>query len=52
MMREAGLIVDETPKIQMAGDATIENHSIFDLVTNVHIHLKLNGIFSYFMTRP
>ena len=52
MMREAGLIVDETPKIQMAGDATIENHSIFDPVTNVRIHLKLNGIFSYFMTRP
>jgi len=52
VMREAGLTVDETPKFQLAGDATVDNHMIFDPATGLRIHLKLNGIFSYFPTRP
>ena len=50
LMREAGLLVDEEPKCQ-APQPTIENHSIFDEGTGLRIHLKLNGIFSYFPTR-
>ena len=43
----AGLQVDETPKHQMALP-TIDNHALYDLETGLLIHLKLNGIFSYF----
>ena len=52
MLREAGLQVDETPKFQLGGRATIDNHCIHDPETNLRIHLQLNGIFSYFTTRP
>ena len=50
LLREAGLMVNETPKSQ-AAMPTLENHSIFDEETSLRIHLKLNGIFSYFPTR-
>ena len=51
ILREAGLYVDDTPKFQLGDDATINNHCIFDDVSGLRIHLKLNGIFSYFPTR-
>ncbi len=44
----AGLQVDETPKHQLALP-TVDNHA-YDSETGMHIHLKLNGIFSYFTT--
>ena len=50
LMREAGLVVDETPKCQ-AAKPTLEKHSVFDEESGLRIHLKLNGIFSYFPTR-
>ncbi len=45
----AGLQVDETPKHQLALP-TVDNHAIYDSETGMCIHLKLNGIFSYFTT--
>ena len=51
ILREAGLHVDETPKRQAVNPA-ITNHSIFDPVTGLRVHLRLNGIFSHFITRP
>jgi hypothetical protein len=50
LIRLAGLQVDEIPKHQLALP-TIDNHAIYDLESGMHIHLKLNGIFSYFTTR-
>ena len=52
ILREAGLYVDETPKFQLAGKASIDNHCIHDPESNLRIHLQLHGIFSYFNTRP
>ena len=52
ILREAGLYVDETPKFQLASNASIDNHCIHDPESNLRIHLQLNGIFSYFNTRP
>ncbi len=49
LIRLAGLQVDETPKHQLVLP-TINNHAIYDLESGMHIHLKLNGIFSYFTT--
>jgi hypothetical protein len=51
LVREAGLFLDETPKHQ-AASPTIDNHSIYDMRTGMQIHLQLQGIFSYFLTRP
>ncbi len=45
-----GLQVDETPKHQLALP-TVDNHAIYDSETGMRIHLKLNGIFSYFTTQ-
>ncbi len=45
----AGLQVDETPKHQLALP-TVDNHAIYDSETGMHIHLRLNGIFFYFLT--
>jgi hypothetical protein len=45
----AGLQVDETPKHQLASP-TVDNHAIYDSETGMRIHLKLNGIFSFFTT--
>ena len=50
IMREAGLVVDETAKIH-AARPTVENHSIFDRETKLRIPLSLRGIFSCFQTR-
>jgi hypothetical protein len=50
LIREAGLLLDETPKHQLE-HPTIDNHAIVDPVTGMRIHLLLNGIFSYFKTR-
>ncbi len=46
---EAGLALDETPKFQH-DMPRVNNHAIVDDVTGMRIHLKLNGIFSYFTT--
>jgi hypothetical protein len=51
ILRKAGLHVDKTPKTQAVNPA-ITNHSIFDPVTGLRVHLQLNGIFSHFITRP
>ena len=50
IMREAGLTVNEVPKVQVQ-QPTIEDHSIYDENTDLRIALKLRGIFSYFDTR-
>jgi hypothetical protein len=50
LIRLAGLQVDETPKHQLALP-TVDNHAIYDSETGMHIHLKLNGIFSNFTTQ-
>ena len=50
LMHEAGLLLDETPKFQL-DTPTIDNHAIVDIESGMRIHLKLNGIFSYFTTR-
>ena len=47
IMREAGVIVDDKPKIH-SWDVDHTNHSQFFPDINVQIPLKLNGIFSYF----
>jgi hypothetical protein len=46
---KADLALDETPKFQL-DVPTIDNHATVDNVTGMRIHLKLNGIFSYFTT--
>jgi hypothetical protein len=51
LIREAGLILNETPKHQTLYP-TIDNHSIRDQHSGLRIHLQLNGIFSYFKTWP
>ncbi len=43
----ASLHVDETPKHQLASP-TIDNNAIYDSQSGMRIHLKMNGIFSYF----
>ena len=50
LIREAGLFLDETPKCQLKAPS-VTNHSIIDSDSGMHIHLDLNGIFSYFPTR-
>ena len=50
IMREAGLVVKETPKIH-CHEPSIEDHSIYDPRTRVRIHLSLQGVFSGFETR-
>ena len=50
LIREAGLFLDETPKCHVSAPAAT-NHSIIDSDSGMHIHLDLNGIFSYFPTR-
>jgi hypothetical protein len=49
VMREAGIQVFDTPKIQMT-DPTIEDHSICFPETGFRIPLTLWGMFSYFPT--
>ena len=58
ILREAGLIVNDVPKIDTRQeDLTNETHCILSKDdgdnngTNLCIHMKLDGIFSYFTTR-
>ena len=50
IMREAGIIVDEKPKVQCM-EPSVDNHSLYVPDFDLRIPLKLNGIFSYFVTR-
>ena len=50
IMREAGIIVDEKPKVQCV-EPSVDNHSLYVPDFNLRIPLKLNAIFSYFATR-
>lgn len=51
IMREAGLIVNDTAKIHRE-NPTIDDHTIIiPKENNLHIPLQLNGIFSFFHTR-
>lgn len=50
ILREAGLIVNETPKFHCK-HPTIEDHSIYSEPHDLRIHLQLHGTFSYFDSR-
>ena len=50
VMREAGIVVNDTPKIHVK-DPTIEDHSLYFEETNFRIPMALWGTFSYFPTR-
>jgi hypothetical protein len=50
VMREAGIIVNDTPKIHMK-NPTIEDHSLYFEETSFRIPMALWGTFSYFPTR-
>jgi len=50
LVREASLFLDKTPKFQST-EVSLENHTIYDEVTGLRIHLQLNGTFLYFVTR-
>ena len=47
ILREAGVTVSDTPKIQME-DPTVDHHSIYFPETSFRIPLSLWGMFSYF----
>jgi hypothetical protein len=49
VMREAGIIVNDTPKIQI-NDPTVDDHTIIFEETLFRIPLSLWGVFSYFPT--
>ena len=49
VMREAGVVVNDVPKIQI-NDPSNEDHAIIFDETGFRIPLKLNGVFSYFPT--
>jgi hypothetical protein len=49
MMREAGVIVKDTPKIQL-DDPSEEDHALTFPETGFRILLSLWGVFSYFRT--
>jgi hypothetical protein len=50
VMREAGIVVNDTPKIHMK-NPTIEDHSLYFEETSFRIPMALWGTFSYFPTR-
>ena len=50
MMREAGIVVNNAPKIH-SRPPTVEDHFIYFPSTNLRITMVLNGIFSSFITR-
>ena len=50
LLREAGIDVRDVPKIH-CHEATVEDHSLYFADSNLRIPLKLNGVFSYFLTR-
>ena len=47
VLREAGIIVDDVPKIHV-DDPDVEHHSIYFTETGLRIPLSLWGVFSYF----
>jgi hypothetical protein len=49
MMREAGIVIHDTPKMQVE-HPTVDDHSIFFPETNFRIPMSLWGVFSYFPT--
>jgi hypothetical protein len=49
MMREAGIQVNDIPKIQVE-DPGVDDHSIYFPEQKFWIHLTLWGVFSYFLT--
>ena len=49
MIREAGIVVNDTPKIQL-DDPSADDHSIYFPGENFRIPLSLWGVFSYFTT--
>ena len=58
ILREAGLVVNDVPKIHTrAQELTNETHCVISSPdedgngTDLKIHMKLDGIFSYFLTR-
>ena len=52
VMREAGVVVNEVPKFQIgADDRSVEDHSLCFEKSKLRIHMKLDGIFSFFQTR-
>ena len=51
IMREAGLVVNDVPRIHCEEDVTRESHSIIDEESGLIIPLCLRGIFSCFETR-
>ena len=51
IMREAGLVVNDVPRIHCGEEVTRESHSIISQDSNIRIPLSLKGIFSYFESR-
>ena len=51
IMWEAGLVVNDVPRIHCGENVTRESHSIIDEETGFRIPLRLRGIFSCFDTR-
>ena len=52
VMREAGIVVNDVPRIHCGNDISKESHSIIiNGATSLRIPLRLRGIFSYFPTR-
>ena len=49
VMREAGVVVNDTPKIQTE-NPTVSSHSIHFPETDLRVPLSLWGVFSYFPT--
>eukprot|EP00956_Cyclotella_meneghiniana_P022884 scaffold43789_cov35-Cyclotella_meneghiniana.AAC.2 len=52
IMREAGLIVNDVPRIHCYTDLDNDSHCIICREIGLKIPLRLRGIFSYFSTRP
>ena len=51
IMREAGLTVNDIPRIHLGDEVTRESHSILSEEVDMRIPLRLRGIFSCFPTR-
>ena len=51
IMREAGLVVNDVPRIHCGDGVTRDSHCIIDNSSGLRIPLRLRGIFSYFETR-
>ncbi|KAL7538844.1 hypothetical protein ACHAXR_009411 [Thalassiosira sp. AJA248-18] len=51
IMREAGLVVNDVPRIHCGDEVTRESHSIISRRDNIRIPLRLKGVFSYFASR-